>query len=139
MNLNDGRIFTEIAKALFLGKPLTIFGDGTQTLSLNYIDDTVASIVKVMQSDYSSPINIGNDNEISINQLVIECQRIYNSHFDSSQILSVVYTNIDKDVNKFRKPLLKLNRKILGDQHQTSLQDGLYNTLLHFSNTLTFN
>lgn len=133
MNLDDGRIVTEIAKALLLKTPLRIFGDGKQTRSLNYVDDTIRAIVDVMHSDYHEPINVGNDNEISINQLVIEFQNVYRNHFDKSSVLNITYTTIDRDDPKVRKPCLKLHRRILGDNPSTPLDIGLYRTLQYFS------
>jgi len=133
MNLHDGRIITEIAKALLLKTPLCIFGNGNQTRSLNYVDDTIQSIVDVMHSDYHQPINVGNDNEISINQLVIEFQQVYRNHFDRSSCLDINYTSIDPDDPKIRKPCLKLHKRILGENPVTSLDIGLYRTLQYFS------
>jgi UDP-glucuronate decarboxylase len=136
MNLRDGRIVTEIAKGLLLGEPLQIYGNGLQTRSLNYVDDTITSIVAVMQSDYSSPVNVGSDNELSINQLVVEFQKIYREHFDPNSTLNIHYTGIDKDDPKTRKPCLKLHRQILGVMPVTPLDIGLYRTLQYFSQLL---
>jgi dTDP-glucose 4,6-dehydratase len=133
MNIDDGRIVTEICRALLTNKPLKIFGDGTQTRSLNYVDDTIRAIVGVMNSDYSSPINVGNDAELSINELVKECQKVYRDNFDPSAELHIVYTAIDKDDPKIRQPCLQLHKEVLGNYPKTPLREGLYKTMKYFS------
>jgi nucleoside-diphosphate-sugar epimerase len=136
MNINDGRIVTEICRALLNKKPLSIFGDGTQTRSLNYVDDTIKSIIHVMNSQYSAPINVGNDVELSINELVIECQKVYRTNFDPSAELHIVYTAIDKDDPKIRQPCLQLHNEVLGDSPKTPLQEGIYKTMKYFSDRM---
>jgi UDP-glucuronate decarboxylase len=63
MSLNDGRIVTEIIKAAINGTVLKIFGDGNQTRCFSYIDDTIDSILTVMESNYTDPVNVGNDSK----------------------------------------------------------------------------
>lgn len=133
MNILDGRIVTEIIRCLLLGKELTIYGDGNQTRSLSYIDDTIKMMLKVMESSYISPVNVGNDNEISINELVENTRRVYkqlvNNNLDE---LRVVYKQIDRDDPKVRRPDLSLNREVVGEIERTSLDIGLSNTIKHF-------
>lgn len=69
MRLTDGRIITNFITQGLTGAPLTIYGDGTQTRSLCYVSDTVEGIVRAFQSDIVTPINIGNPDEYTINDL----------------------------------------------------------------------
>ena len=133
MNINDGRIVTEIIKALLKDKTLYIFGDGTQTRSLCFVNDLIEMILKVMKSDYKDPINIGTDAEISINNLVQVTKDVYEKHFNKTVNMNIQYIHIDKDDPKVRKPCLELNRRILGDIPRTSLENGLLKTILHFA------
>lgn len=133
MNINDGRIVTEIIKALLKDKTLYIFGDGTQTRSLCFVNDLIQMILKVMKSDYKHPINIGTDAEISINDLVQLTKDVYEKHFNKRVNINIQYIHIDKDDPKVRKPCLELNRQILGDISRTSLENGLLKTILHFA------
>ena len=132
MNINDGRIVTEIMKGLLFGSTLSIFGDGKQTRSLCYVDDMVNMIHRVMEEEYTEPINLGNDIEYSVNELVEISKQVYHDTFSKDHQMNIIYTPIDKDDPKVRRPCLETNRKILGETLYTSLNDGLKNTMLHF-------
>jgi len=132
MNINDGRIVTEIIKALLKDKTLFIFGDGNQTRSLCYVDDLIEMILKVMKGDYSYPINIGNDNEITINDLVKTARLIYDKHSLQTSNMNIKYVDIDKDDPKVRRPCLQLNKQLLGETNKTSLEIGLLKTIQFF-------
>lgn len=134
MDLNDGRIVTEIAKSFLLGKKLEIYGTGQQTRSLCYVDDTVKMMVKIMKNNYKHPINVGSDLEISINELVDISKNIFIDEFVQNKefVPNIVYAEMDKDDPKIRKPCLDLNRNIIGNISFTSIQDGLKNTLNYF-------
>lgn len=132
MSIADGRIVTEIMRSMILGKTLTIFGDGNQTRSLSFAKDTVEMLVNVMSGTYKQPINIGNNQEISINNLVEECRQVYYDYFKKQPNLTINYKSIDKDDPKVRRPCLELNTQILGNRERTSLYDGLLQTIAHF-------
>ena len=137
MNLHDGRIVTEIIKALMTNGTLTIFGDGSQTRSLCFVDDTVNMIVDAMDSDYHSPINVGCDHEISVNDLVDVCVNEYVRTCDTKLCtLPIVYTQIDKDDPKVRRPCLSLNTRVLGKREYTPLSVGIEKTIQYFTTTL---
>lgn len=75
MRLNDGRVIPTFIGQILDGEPLTIFGDGHQTRSFCYVDDLIEGVYKLLLSHYKYPVNIGNPEEISINQLAEElCQ-----------------------------------------------------------------
>lgn len=132
MNINDGRIVTEIVKALLKDKTLYIFGDGEQTRSLCYVDDLIDMTLKVMKGDYTGPINIGNDSEITINELVNITKDVYETYAKRKVNMNIKHIDIDKDDPKVRRPCLELNKKLLGNMNKTSLETGLLKTINHF-------
>jgi nucleoside-diphosphate-sugar epimerase len=136
MSISDGRIVTEIMRSMILGKTLTIFGDGTQTRSLSFVKDTVEMMIGVMNGTYKQPINIGNNHEITINDLVDMCGQVFKDYFKKEAKLNIEYSHIDKDDPKVRQPCLELNTLILGSPKRTSLYDGLLETLQHFDNVI---
>jgi UDP-glucuronate decarboxylase len=124
MNLNDGRIITEIIKHYKSDTHLEIYGDGTQTRSFCYITDTIDQLYTLMNTqNIHYPINIGNDNEMSINKLI----DIFNNITDKK--LKVLYKPLSENDPKMRKPCLKLNNKILGMRKNTTEQNGLLKML----------
>lgn len=132
MKIDDGRIVTEIIKHLINGTDLTIFGNGDQTRSLSYIDDTIKMLVKLMASDFIYPINIGNDIEMSVNDLVVTTIKNY-KEFNKSE-LGIIYKKLTEDDPLVRKPCLKLNKQILGNTDYTSIDTGITNTIKFFLN-----
>lgn len=132
MSIVDGRIVTEIMRSMIFGKTLTIFGDGNQTRSLSYVNDTLDMMIGIMNGSYKQPVNVGNDQEITINELVDMCLRAYKEYFNKEANIDIVHTNIEKDDPKVRRPCLKLNRQILGEITKTGLFEGLLQTLHHF-------
>lgn len=133
MSIGDGRIVTEIMRCMILGKPLTIFGDGNQTRSLAFVDDTLMMLLRVMDSEYTSPVNIGNETEVSINKLVDIARSVYERQFQHKPSFEVRYASIDKDDPKVRRPDLSLYREITGSEPPaTPLETGLLRTLLYF-------
>ncbi|MFY8133051.1 MAG: NAD-dependent epimerase/dehydratase family protein, partial [Bacteroidia bacterium] len=79
MRLNDGRVLPAFIGQAIRKEPLSVFGDGTQTRSFCYVDDLVEGIVRLLNSDYSGPVNIGNPDEITINQFAEEILKITHS------------------------------------------------------------
>lgn len=138
MDINDGRIVTEIAKAFFLKTSLNIFGNGRQTRSLNYVDDTVKMLIKLIKSDCVDPVNVGNENEVDINTLVDISKNVFIQQFDNREI-NIVYTDIDKDDPKVRRPCLKYNKQVLGETQITPITTGIANTFLYFHEVLVMN
>jgi dTDP-glucose 4,6-dehydratase len=126
MRLDDGRVLpTFIAQAL-RGEDLTAFGDGSQTRSFTYVDDLVEGIYRLLMSDYAGPVNIGNPDEITINQFGKEILELTNS---SSKI---IYTDLPKDDPKQRKPDISLAKELLDWQPKVSRLEGLKRTLSYF-------
>lgn len=119
-----------------LGK-LKIFGSGEQTRSLNYVDDTIRYMQVIMESDEEGPINVGNDKEITINQLVNICNMVYTAEYAKLPQYNLAKTSIDKDDPKLRRPDLEKLKEVLQKQKISfapiSLEEGLRNTLRFFS------
>jgi UDP-glucuronate decarboxylase len=125
MDIHDGRIVTELVRCTLYNDTLQIHGDGTQTRCLTYVDDTVDMLVKLMESSFVGPINIGSDTSVSINELV----GVYTGLFGD---ISKTYVINDKDDPKMRKPDLQLNKSIIGDFPRIPLKEGLKRTFEYF-------
>lgn len=135
MMLNDGRIVTECCRAILTDTYLTIYGDGTQTRSLCYIDDTIDMMYKLMQltvnkNDEILLLNIGNDHETTVNEIVDVFDKIAISM--GYPKIKRQYSSIDKDDPKLRRPCLEKNKKILGERNYRHISSGLINTIEYF-------
>jgi nucleoside-diphosphate-sugar epimerase len=139
MCLSDGRIVTEIIKSMFKENKLVIFGDGNQTRSLSFAPDTVKMIVKVMHSDYSEPVNVGNEDEIDINTLVEMSKSVYHTKYNKQANMIIAHQAIDKDDPKVRRPCLDKYRSLFGEPPRTSLYKGLFESFDYFEGTLNEN
>ena len=107
MKIDDGRVLPTFIKQAASNKDLTVNGDGTQTRSFCYIDDLVNGIIQLMNSEYSYPINIGNDDEVTINEIASTLISILNSES------KIIYNELPEDDPLKRKPDLTLAKKIL--------------------------
>ncbi len=127
MRTNDGRALPEFMAAALTGKPITIFGDGSQTRSFCYVDDTVEGLYRLMVSETHEPVNIGNTEEISILDFAKEVIEITGSK--SEIVFQEFPTQGDP---KVRKPDITRAREILGWEPKVDRGDGLKRTLEHF-------
>jgi dTDP-glucose 4,6-dehydratase len=130
MRPSDGRVVSNFLVQALTGRPLTIYGDGSQTRSFTYVSDEVRGIVALLDSDYVGPMNIGNDGEFSLNELAKFVLDVTNS---SSEI---VYEDLPVDDPTQRKPDLTLARAVLGFEPQVQLRDGLVTTADYFARKL---
>ncbi len=127
MSIDDGRVITNYIKCILNDKPLTIFGDGTQTRSFCYIDDMVTGLIKMMNSSKSGPINLGNPNsEFTMISLV----KIFEKILDKE--LKIEFMQLPEDDPKQRKPDISKAILYLGWTPKTNIYNGIYNTLKHF-------
>lgn len=126
MRLNDGRVLPAFIGQALRGEDLTAFGDGSQTRSFCYVDDLIDGIFRLLMSDYVYPVNIGNPNEISINEFA---QEILNLTGSSQKI---IYKPLPTDDPKQRQPDISLAKKILGWEPKISRKDGLKLTFEYF-------
>jgi len=118
MKINDGRVLPTFIKQAASNKDLTVNGDGTQTRSFCYIDDLVNGVIRLMNSEYSYPINIGNDDEVTINEIASIVKSILNSQS------KVIYNQLPQDDPLKRKPDLTLAKKILNWSPKINKEDG---------------
>ena len=133
MLLNDGRIITEVIRHLKNGTTLTIYGDGEQTRSICYVNDTVRMLVKLMASDCNDPVNIGNNQERTINETVNMIENVWNQMFNKeSRKLDRVYKPLTQNDPLQRKPCLEFNKQVLGEIEYTSFEEGIKETIKYF-------
>ena len=131
MRAADGRaVPTFIAQAL-AGKPLTVHGDGSQTRSLCYVDDLIKGIRRFIATDFTGPLNLGNDREISVLELAEIIRGLAGS--DSE----IVFTDRPVDDPEIRRPDLTLTREKLEWQPEVSLEEGLARTMAWAKRTWT--
>ena len=113
------------------GGPLTIYGDGSQTRSVQYVDDLVEGVLRLMRSDATRPVNIGNPKEMSVREvaeLVIELSAELSG--GSSEL---VYEPLPEDDPKRRCPDITRAREVLGWEPYVPARDGLKKTLAWFA------
>lgn len=126
MRLDDGRVLPAFISQALQGQALTAFGDGTQTRSFTYVDDLVEGIYRLLLSDYAQPVNIGNPEEITINEFGEEIIRLTGSQS------KIIYKDLPKDDPKQRKPDISLAKKILDWEPKFTRSEGLKPTLEYF-------
>ena len=130
MKINDGRVVTNFIHQAITGNDITIYGQGNQTRSFCYIDDTVSGILKAMESDNSEVFNIGNPNEITILQLAEKIIELTNSNSE------IKFVKLPEDDPMQRKPdISKANNK-LDWFPKVSLEDGLKKTIEWVENSI---
>jgi len=132
MMLNDGRIVTQTIKSLLNNTTLQIFGNGDQTRSCCYILDTVHMLVKLMESNCNIPVNIGNNEERTINETVGIIEQVYQEHFDKNCKLKIEYIPLTQDDPLKRQPCLKRNKEILGETKYISFEKGIEEMIKYF-------
>jgi len=128
MDINDGRVITNFINQIIHNKDITVYGTGTQTRSFCYIDDQINGLVKLMESNYNLPINIGNPHEIKIIDLIYILFDIFNKDIKSK----IVYKPLPSDDPTQRKPDITLAKKILGWEPKIGLNEGLIKTIKYF-------
>ena len=126
MRANDGRAIPNFINQLINNKPITVYGDGTQTRSFCYIDDTINGIYKVLNSNYSLPINIGNPIENSIIELINILKKLITSESE------ITYHKLPENDPKLRKPDISLAQNKIFWQPKVKLYDGLKKTIDYF-------
>jgi dTDP-glucose 4,6-dehydratase len=128
MRAGDGRVVPAFICQALAGKPLTAFGDGSQTRSFCFVADLIEGIWRLLNSDYVDPMNIGNPAEMTVLEFAKEIIRITGS---SSE---VVFEPLPEDDPKVRQPDISLARRVLDWEPQVLLADGLKETIEFFEN-----
>ncbi|RMG87027.1 MAG: SDR family oxidoreductase [Bacteroidetes bacterium] len=127
MRVNDGRVLPAFFSQAIRGEGLTVFGDGSQTRSFCYVDDLVEGIYRLLLSDYSQPVNIGNPDEITIKEFGEEVLALV-----KNPKAKLVYRDLPVDDPKVRKPDISLARKVLGWEPKVPRSEGLAITYEYF-------
>jgi dTDP-glucose 4,6-dehydratase len=119
MRLNDGRVVPAFMGQALRGEDLTVFGDGSQTRSFCFIDDQVEGIYRLLFSDYTDPVNIGNPHETTIKQFADEIIALTGTK------QKVIYVPLPKDDPTQRQPDITKAKEILGWEPKVSRSEGL--------------
>jgi dTDP-glucose 4,6-dehydratase len=127
MRLNDGRVLPNFMKQALVGEPLTVYGKGDQTRSFCYVTDLVEGIARLLRTDYSEPVNLGNPSEITVLEL-------------ASEILALVpgtkstidYRELPQDDPKRRRPDITRAETLLGWRPTIDRTEGFKRTLDYF-------
>lgn len=130
MAVDDGRVISNFIIQALRGEPITIYGDGSQTRSFQYIDDLIRGMMLMMESNHTGPINIGNPEEYTIKELA---QMIINLTDSESKI---VYMDLPKDDPKQRKPDITKASSVLDWRPTIPIKDGLQKTIEFFQSIL---
>jgi len=127
MREDDGRMVPNFIRQALLGEPLSVYGDGTQTRSLQYIDDLIEGVIRLMRSDETRPVNIGNPVEYSVREIAEMILELSGSHSKIS------YGPLPEDDPRQRCPDITRARESLGWEPQTQAREGLQKTLTWFA------
>ena len=133
MNPDDGRVVSNFIVQALKGEDITLYGDGSQTRSFQYVDDLVEGMVRMMNgpSDFPGPVNIGNPGEFTIRELAEMVIRITGAKS------KLVFRPLPQDDPKQRQPDISLAKEKLGGwEPRTPLEEGLLPTIAYFKNIL---
>ncbi len=129
MRLDDGRVVPNFIGQALTGEPLTIYGDGRQTRSFCYVDDLIEGLYRLLTSDVTEPVNLGNPTEMTIAELAEAVVRLTGS---SSEIRSLPDRRDQSDPQR-RRPDIGRARELLGWEPTVDLETGLKQTIEDFS------
>ena len=127
MDKNDGRVVTNFINQMLNDNDITVYGDGTQTRSFCYIDDLLEGIVNLMNISYIYPVNIGNDNELTINDIVAILKYIMKPNS------KIIYKKLPEDDPTNRKPDISLAKELLNWEPVVNIEEGFLKTIKYFS------
>ncbi|MFA6107062.1 MAG: UDP-glucuronic acid decarboxylase family protein [Patescibacteria group bacterium] len=132
MAINDGRVVSNFIVQALKNKDITIYGDGSQTRSFQYIDDLVIGMIKMMENEkkFIGPVNLGNENEFTIKELAEKVIEICGSRS------KIIYKDLPEDDPRRRKPDIALARKMLGWEPKILLEEGLRKTVEYFKTVI---
>ncbi len=123
MRPHDGRAIPTFLRQALQDKPLTVFGDGSQTRSFCYVDDQIRGLVALMESDAHSPVNIGNPNEFTLLELAKAVIEVTDARSE------IVFEALPTDDPQVRQPDIGRARDLLGWEPQVELREGLRRTI----------
>jgi len=123
MQLNDGRVVTNLIVQALNNEDLTLYGDGTQTRSFSYVSDTVAGILAMMNSEFYEVFNIGNPYEMTVKELAETILSLTDSKSN------IIYQPLPNDDPKQRKPDITKAKEKLNWEPKVDLETGLTHTI----------
>ena len=130
MRQNDGRAVPNFVAQALRGKPITVYGDGSQTRSLTYVTDLVDGIDRLVRSDLNTPVNIGNPRELTLLEIAETVKRLTKSQS------RIVFKPLPEDDPKRRCPDITRARQLLNWEPRVTLEDGLQRTMDWFAGQL---
>jgi dTDP-glucose 4,6-dehydratase len=130
MRLNDGRVVPNFIYQALKNKPITVYGDGTQTRSFCYISDLVEGIYKLLFKNIPEPVNLGNPQEMRIIDFAYLIKKLTNSKS------KIVFKPLPQDDPKQRRPDITKAKKLLNWEPKVSLEKGLKLTIEYFKNNI---
>ena len=130
MRLDDGRAIPAFITQALAGKPITVYGDGSQTRSFQYISDLVDGIWRLMQASVTVPVNIGNPHEMTLLALAEKIRRLSGSPSE------IVFEPLPEDDPKVRQPDIGRARTLLGWEPRVDVDEGLGRTIAWFRTRL---
>ncbi|PAV79316.1 hypothetical protein WR25_17032 [Diploscapter pachys] len=133
MHMNDGRVVSNFIIQAIQGKPITIYGNGEQTRSFQYVDDLVDGLIALMNSNYSMPVNLGNPEEYTIKQFAEVIRDLVESKSE------IVMKDAVEDDPKQRKPNITVAAQKIGWKPKISMRDGLMKTIDYFRDEIQKN
>lgn len=132
MHLDDGRVVPNFIQQALRGEPLTVYGDGQQTRSFCYVDDLIEGIARLLQSEEHYPVNIGNPNEVTIQEFAEKINAIVKN---KAGITYKPADRLESDPQR-RRPDITRAQTILGWEPRVSLEEGLIKTIPYFRQKL---
>ena len=126
MRLNDGRVLPNFMYQALMGEPITVYGDGQQTRSFQYVSDLVEGVYRLLNTDHHEPVNIGNPAEITILQFAEEVKKLAGAKCE------IVYRPLPQDDPKVRQPDIALARRLLGWEPKVGRAEGMKRTMDYF-------
>ena len=126
----DGRVVPAFIQQALLGDPMTVFGDGQQTRSFCYVDDLIEGIWRLLNTDTSDPVNLGNPREMTILQFAETIRDLTESQSE------IAFEPLPVDDPKIRQPDITRATEVLGWRPEVALEDGLRNTVGYFRELL---
>jgi dTDP-glucose 4,6-dehydratase len=123
MRPHDGRAIPTFLRQALQDRPLTVFGDGTQTRSFCFVSDLIDGIIRLAESGHHSPVNIGNPNEFTLLELAEAVIEVTDSRSE------IVYEALPTDDPQVRQPDITLAREVLGWEPKVELREGLRRTI----------
>lgn len=130
MRIEDGRAIPAFMSQALRNEDVTVFGDGSQTRSVCYVSDLIDGIYKLMMSDYSMPVNIGNPEEITMLDLAKEIIKL------SGSKSKIVFRDLPQDDPKVRQPDIAKAKELLGWSPKVGREEGLRRTMTYFRSKL---